>query len=140
MSELDRQTILSHLKPEQPVYLATCEDCQPYVRPMTLIFYNNHFYFATGTTDAKNRQIKSNPRVEICLPIKEETGNGYVRVMGFLNLIDDNSIRQEIFDKFKFISNYFNDSFDPGYTLYQMVWQKVDYIKPGEEKAVTLIW
>lgn len=140
MIDNNKQTIIDMLKPTQMVYLATSEDNQPHVRPMTLIYHLGKFYFATGSWDSKARQIASNPKVEICLTLKEESGTGYVRVIGNLDIINDLEIKKEISSVADFITYYFKEPSDPGFVLYKMNCQKAEYMQPGEQLATKFDW
>lgn len=140
MSENNKQTVLEKLKPQQMVFVATCFKQQPYVRPMTLIYDKERFFFATGASDAKAAQIAANPRVEICLLIKEDKYSGYIRARGKLLTISDAAVRNEIFIAAPFISHYWKESTDPGFALYQMEWNQVEYMKPGDDLSSTIPW
>lgn len=132
--------IKSLLKPEQMIYLSTSMDNQPKVRPVTLIYNKNRFFFATGANDAKVKQISANPNVEMCLSLKNEAGGGYVRASGKLELMTDADIRKEIYDGHTFLSYFWKEPTDQSYVLYQMTWKQVEYLKPGEMLATTLDW
>jgi general stress protein 26 len=140
MNQILKQEVLALLKPEQMVYLSTSIDNQPKVRPVTLIYNKNRFFFATGANDAKVQQISSNPQVEICLTIKNETNSGYVRAGGILELISDSSIRKEIYEEASFLHYFWKAPTDPSYVLYQMNWHTVEYMKPGETLATKFDW
>jgi len=140
MNEFLKQEILALLKPEQMVYLSTSMENQPKVRPVTLIYNKNRFFFATGANDAKVKQIASNPNVEMCLSIKTETNGGYVRASGILELITDSNTRQEIFEEASFLHYFWKAPTDPSYVIYQMTWQQVEYLKPGEDLATKFDW
>jgi len=140
MSELIKNEILALLKPEQVVYLATSCENQPYNRPVTLIYNKNRFYFATGSIDAKTEQLKLNPLLEICLPIKDEKYSGYVRFTGNAEAVSDSVVRKEIYDEASFLSYFWKESTDPSYVLYQMTWQKAEYMKPGEHLSTKIDW
>jgi general stress protein 26 len=140
MPESIRQSILSILKPLQTVMLATCHEGKPHVRPMILIYHQEKFFFATGTADAKARQIAQNPNVEMCLYIDEEKGSCYVRASGILEAVVDPEIRSMVHQVAKFIQNYFPLPDDPGFALYRMHWQSVEYMKPGQSQTETIDW
>lgn len=140
MTKSIKKIVLELLNPQQMVFVATSFNDQPYVRPMTLIYNKKRFFFATGSNDAKAAQIAVNPLVEICLPLKVGKYSGYVRARGKLLTITDKTVRQDIFDAAAFIGYYWQEPTDPGYVLYQMQWQEVDYLKPGDNLATTISW
>lgn len=51
------KTLRNYLKDKMMVDLATVEGLQPRVRPITLMYYKDSFWIATGKSDAKSRQI-----------------------------------------------------------------------------------
>jgi general stress protein 26 len=140
MSENVREKVLSILQPMQTVMLATCSDGKPHVRPMILIYHQNKFFFASGTSDAKAGQIAENSNAEMCLYFDTENSSGYVRAAGNLETIKDHGTRSEIHQVAEFIQSYFPKSDDPGFALYQMHWQTVEYMKPGQSRTETINW
>lgn len=135
-----RQEIMSHFQPTQMVDLATCDQGQPRLRPMTLICYEGRFFFATGAADNKCAQIDANPRVEFCYLLKTETNTGYIRAAGTLGKITDNIMKKTIADHATYIYHYWSDPADEGYRLFEMQIQQVLYLKPGEMEAIVIDW
>jgi len=132
--------ILAIFKPTQPIYLATMEDDQPHVRPMTLIYFRQRWFFATGSKDAKTRQLASHPKVEFCLPLADPKGNGYLRGIGITNPITDLPTRKQVADHATFLYDYWNDVDDPDMLLYEIQVRSIAWLKPGDmlENKVTL--
>lgn len=124
--------ILETLKPTQMVHLATCENGQPRLRPMTLICKDGRLFFATGSTDSKSSQIAVNPQAEFCLLLQSATNSGYLRGSGRLLQIEDISLRKEIADFATFIYDYWQDPADPGYRLYELELKQLRLMQPGE--------
>ena len=71
--------IWDHFNEQQYVFLATTDGTQPRVRPVTLLYIQNRLFVATGTKDAKVKQIKQNPKTEFCLLIEKEEKKGTIR-------------------------------------------------------------
>ena len=57
-----KEEVLNHFKDYQIVYLATAEENQPRVRPVTLLYLDKKFWITTGTDNAKVKQIRTNPK------------------------------------------------------------------------------
>ena len=79
-----------------PVFhLATVEGDQPRVRGMLLFRADeNGLIFHTASTKDVYTQIMNNPKVEMCF-----SGNGtQVRVTGVLEHVEDNELKEEIFN------------------------------------------
>ena len=140
MNNTFKTEILTILKPEQMVYLSTCVNNQPRVRPVTLMYNDAGFFIATGVNDAKVAQIAANPKIEICLLLKSDTNAGYVRARGSLTIITNTDMRKAIYDCHHFLSHYWKESTNPDYVLYQMDWKVVEYMKPGDDLAISFDW
>lgn len=124
--------ILDTLQATQMVHLATCENGQPRLRPMTLICKGRRLYFATGATDHKSAQIAANPRAEFCLLYRDGANTGYLRGSGTLAQVDEVPRKKEIADFATFIYDYWQDAADPGYRLYELQLDQLRYMKPGD--------
>jgi len=122
------------------VFVATSFEGQPYVRPMTLINSPKGFFLATGSNDNKTRQIAVNPKVEICRLSQNETNSGYIRARGILEQINDQDLRTSIYTEVGFLKKYWSDPSSQDYVLYKMIWLEVDFMKPGDDLAVTIPW
>lgn len=72
MKSAIKKEIFGFFKLTQPVYLSTADGNKPRVRPVTLIWFEDKFWIATGSGDAKVKQIYSNGNMEFCLPIKDD--------------------------------------------------------------------
>lgn len=137
--EAVKQEVWDHMKESQCVYLATAEADQPRVRPVTLLDIDRKFWIATGMRSAKARQMMRNPNVELCLPLSEKCGEGYVRIAGIATLQKDARIRSEIGEKIPFLAEYWSGTDDPGFGLFRITRVEVEYLRPGDSDAVTFI-
>ena len=73
------------LKHAQVYYLATVDGDQPRVRPFgTILIYEGKLYIQTGRKKNVSKQIKKNPKVELCA----FDGKTWLRLTG--KLVDDN--------------------------------------------------
>ena len=62
--------VAAFLKQAGTYYLATCEGDQPRVRPFgTAHLFEGRLYIQTGKKKAVSRQLKANPKLEICASI-----------------------------------------------------------------------
>jgi len=127
--------IFAIFKPTQTVYLATMEDDQPYVRPVTLIYYQNRWFIATGSSDAKSRQLNNHPKLEFCLPLSDPTGGGYIRGIGISNSVTDLFTKKEVAEHAPFLYDYWNDVDNPDMVLYEIRIKSFAYLKPGDMLA-----
>jgi general stress protein 26 len=122
----------SHFEDFQYVFLATVESNQPRVRPVTLIYFDDKFWFMTGTKSAKVRQIRKNSKIEFCLYLQKEGNGCYVRVAGVARIIMDKERKSKIAEHCDFFSKYWKSVDDPDYTLIEMLPIEIEYLNPGE--------
>ena len=92
--------IMSSFNEQQVVSLATTEEKQPRVRPMTLIHMDGKFYMITGARGGKNarklEQIRENPRFEYYLTLKGTEMDGFIRGMGKTWEQEDKATKKKI--------------------------------------------
>jgi general stress protein 26 len=120
-----------YLKKLQMVHLATAEADQPRLRPMTMIWWENRFWFATGAQDRKAIQIKTNPKAEWCMIIPGEGCTGYLKGSGSLRGEADPAVRQAFADYAVFVYDYWKDANDPDFVLYEMQIEELKLMLPG---------
>jgi general stress protein 26 len=137
--EESKAEVWRHFAEVQRVYLATTEKDQPRVRPVTLIDYDEKFWIATGVESQKACQIRGNPSVEFCLPLADGDASGYIRVAGVADPVEDAARRKEIGERFGFFGEYWSGPDDPDYLLLRITRVEVEYLSPGEMKAVTFL-
>jgi len=121
------------LKNLQPVAVATVDQLRPRVRPMTLICKQERLFLATGLRDAKVEQLKTQPYLELYLALKNEAGNGYLRISGKVEPVRQVQTKKEIADFAHFIYDYWEDPANEDYVLYELHAQEWRYLKPGED-------
>ena len=134
-----RREIWDRLEASQCVYLATAEANQPRVRPVTLLDIDRKFWIATGTRSAKARQMQRNPNVELCLPLHEECGDGYIRISGVATIITDPETIERIGSRVPFLTEYWESVNDPEFCLVRITRVEVEYLKPGHVEVTTFI-
>ena len=134
-----QQEVWSLLKDSQCVYLATVEADQARVRPVTLLDLDEKFWIATSPRSAKARQIRRNPNVEFCIPLQDESGNGYIRVAGVASIITDLETRSAIGDRIPFLTEHWTGANDPDFCLIRVTRVEIEYLKPGESVPTTFL-
>lgn len=127
--------LIAHLKKLQVVHFASSDYGQPRVRPVTLIYYNNRLYVATGSDDAKVKQVKHNNQVEICLDIKDKKSTGYIRFTGICIVIDDLQTKEYVMAEAEFIKDFWPTADAPGFTLLMIKPEHAEYMPLGEMVA-----
>jgi len=127
-----KKEILRHLKGSPHIFLATEEDDQPRVRPVTCINYEERFWVLTGTGNAKVKQIQKNPKMEFCLLFEERGNHGYVRAAGFAKIIKDRETKIRVAKHCDFFSEHWKSPDDPDYTLLELNLNEIEYLRPNE--------
>lgn len=87
-------------------YLATMDGDQPRVRAFAMWFADETgFYFHTGDTKAVCRQLRANPKVEVCFyaPSPAPGRSTMMRVEGRVEFLDDIELKRRLFDERPFL-------------------------------------
>lgn len=130
------EEVLSLFGEQQVVYLATADDLQPRVRPMTLIKMGEGFYMITGARGgvqaAKLAQIRRNPRVEYYMTLEGDDGNGFIRGEGVAAEVDDEDTKKKVYDRIGWARNFFDTFEHPDYVLIEIMHTGFSYRRPGE--------
>jgi len=111
--------------------VATCDDGQPHVRPMMLIYVDGVFHYATGTTDAKVAQFTGNPKTEVCVLIGDGEDGGSLRMTGEMSFVYDEDVRAKIHGCVGFIQGFWEEPQDPGFTLLEFKPRTLQLMRPG---------
>ncbi|TES90927.1 MAG: hypothetical protein E3J87_08925 [Candidatus Cloacimonadota bacterium] len=130
-----KNEVWNHFKDVQSIFLATCDGKKARVRPVTLIYFNDKFWIATGANDAKIKQLKDNNNIEFCLMLEENESRGYIRGAGAANIVQDNGTKKLLADNIPFFKDVWKDSEDPDFALLEIAIQEIEYMKPGKFEA-----
>jgi general stress protein 26 len=130
--DLSLKDIWNHFKDFQHVCLATVDDDQPRVRPVTLVHFDGKFWITTDTESAKINQIHVNPRVEFCLLFQEGDMDCCIRVGGLAKIIKDKATRAKIAKHCAFFSEHWKSVDDPSFTLLEICPSEIEYVSPSK--------
>ena len=93
------------LKEADVYYLATMEGDQPRVRPFgTAHIFEGKLYMQTGKVKGVYKQLKENPKAEICACIKDQ----WLRVSGELIEDDRREARQSMLDDYPSLQSMYS--------------------------------
>ena len=93
------------LKEADVYYLATMEGDQPRVRPFgTANIFEGKLYIQTGKVKGVYKQLKENPKAEICACIKDQ----WLRVSGELIEDDRREARQSMLDDYPSLQSMYS--------------------------------
>jgi len=127
-----QQEMLSWIKQNQYVYLATSDKNRPHVRPVVLFIHDERYFVATFSGDSKVSQISNNKLVEVCVPLVDDGHTGYVRLSGHASLVHNAALKAEASERCFFFDEYFSGYDDPDYTLIELDFDYAEYLRPGE--------
>lgn len=100
------EKVLQFLDEVGTYYLATVEGDQPRVRPFgTALVYNDKLYIQTGKVKNISKQLKENPKAEICA-FKD---GKWVRITG--NLVEDDTreVKTLMLEKMPVLRHMYNE-------------------------------
>lgn len=119
------------------VYLATLsEEGAPRVRPLTLMFDQDRFFFGTSRASDKARQIHKDGRVEFVVSFVSGGFSGYLRVNGLTREIADKALVERITTEQGYpVAEYWKGVDDPDFLFFEVVPKRIHYMKPGAETA-----
>ena len=101
------QRVLEFLKKAEVYYLATVEGDQPRVRPFgTIHEFEGKLYIQTGKIKPTSKQIKANPKVEICA-FMEDT---WLRVV--CELVEDDRVeaKKSMLDAYPYLRKMYDEN------------------------------
>ncbi len=87
-------------------FIATAEGDQPRVRGFLLWYADESgFYFHTGTTKNVCRQLKKNPKLEVCFiaPSQNQADIKMMRVSGKVKFVDDLKLKARLLEERPFL-------------------------------------
>ncbi|NIT36512.1 MAG: pyridoxamine 5'-phosphate oxidase family protein [candidate division Zixibacteria bacterium] len=119
-------------------YLATiARRGQPTLRPVSFFLVGRKICFSTYSGDAKVKQIKKNPHVEVCIPVNRGRWRGYYRIAGAAELVADPAARKTIFKKGPYAAEgYWEGADDPRLAIVVVKAEASRYLPPGKYKEV----
>ena len=109
--------IYEFLKECGTYFLATCEGDQPRVRAFgTINIFEDKLYIQTGKSKNVSKQIESNPKVEICGLLKDESK--WIIVTGVLKRDDRVIAKKSMLDSYPNLRGMYDENDDNTEVLY----------------------
>lgn len=119
-------------------HLATLEGDQPRVRMMALIAHKRRLWMATKTHWEKVAQIGKNPKSEISLPARDNSGVGCIRITARAVLVQDSETRKDLASSIPWFSDYWKSPEDPNFTLLAFEPERILYDHPSDGRKYTV--
>ncbi len=133
-----KQEIWENFGQQQHIFLATTERDQPRVRPVTLMYFQGKFFVATGSDDAKIKQIKQNPKTEFCLLLEKSQGKGTIRAECQARIVEDKNVKADVFNRIPFLKEFWETPEDRNYALLNLQPIRFEYMRPGSIQTVEI--
>ncbi|NQT08975.1 pyridoxamine 5'-phosphate oxidase family protein [Candidatus Bathyarchaeota archaeon] len=114
------------------VILATSEEDQPRLRPVTLIHLDGRFLITTGNESKKVDHILKNPKVEFLMLLLEDGNTGYVRGRCVASILDDKDIKRVLYEKIPHVSQLWEGPEDEDLTIIELEPVEYDYMRQGD--------
>jgi uncharacterized pyridoxamine 5'-phosphate oxidase family protein len=109
------QEVYDFLKKANTYYLATVEGDQPRVRPFgTVDIFDGKLYIQTGKSKDVSKQIKANPKIEICA----FDGDKWIRVQAVAVEDDRREAKQHMLDAYPQLKDRYSADDDNTQVLY----------------------
>jgi uncharacterized pyridoxamine 5'-phosphate oxidase family protein len=127
------EEVYEFLKKCGTYYIATTDGDQPRVRPFgTVLIFENKLYIQTGKVKNVSKQIKKNPKIEICAV----DGPKWVRVEAVAVEDDRTEARQKMLDAYPQLKNMYAADDGNCEVLYLKNARATFYSFGGEPRAV----
>jgi uncharacterized pyridoxamine 5'-phosphate oxidase family protein len=127
------EEVYEFLKKCGTYYIATMDGDQPRVRPFgTVLIFENKLYIQTGKVKNVSKQIKKNPKIEICAV----NGGTWIRVEAVAVEDDRTESKQKMLDAYPQLKNMYSADDGNCQVLYLKVATATFYSFGGEPRAV----
>jgi len=120
-------------------YLATLDNDQPRVRAMQFWFADKTgFYFQTGTIKELYKQVKTNPKVEVCFYTPGKMIGTMLRVAGEIEFVDDKQMKEKVMVERPFLKEMGLTSESPNLIIFRIThgeahfWTMETNLKPKQ--------
>ncbi len=112
---MNYEKALTFLKNRSVCFLATCDEGQPRVRPMSYYLKaDDRLWMATYKDSRKVSQIEKNCKVEICFADDEYQ---HIRVEAEGEVRTDKASREKLWEASETLHNYFESVNDPKFAI-----------------------
>ena len=123
---------------ENPLcFLATIEGNQPRVRALGFWFADETgFYLQTGEVKEVYRQLKKNPKTELCFYHHEGTIGKMLRIAGEVEFMEDRALKERVLRERPFLKSFGLTVDSPGLIIFRIAhgkahfWTMEDNLKP----------
>ncbi|MBP1667745.1 MAG: pyridoxamine 5'-phosphate oxidase-related FMN-binding protein [Bacteroidetes bacterium] len=118
-------------------FLATTQGNQPRVRALGFWFADETgFYLQTGEVKEVYRQLKKNPKTELCFYHHEGTIGKMLRIAGEVEFMEDRALKERVLRERPFLKSFGLTVDSPGLIIFRIAhgkahfWTMEDNLKP----------
>jgi len=133
------KTLKKKFSKHNEVIFATTEDKQPRMRPMTLIFDPEGFFFATDSKSDKVTHIRENPKSEFILQLVNGVNHGYIRCKCSSKENTNMKLREKLFTENSFMGNHWKGYDDPEMMIIQLKPSAFYVMEPGKNNIEKML-
>jgi uncharacterized pyridoxamine 5'-phosphate oxidase family protein len=127
------EEVYEFLKKSGTYYIATMDGDQPRVRPFgTVLIFENKLYIQTAKAKNVSKQIKKNPKIEIC----SMSGDKWIRVEAVAVEDDRTEVRQKMLDAYPQLKSMYSADDGNNQVLYLKNATATFYTFGGEPKII----
>lgn len=102
-------------------FLATLEGDQPRVRALGFWFADDSgFYFQTGAVKDLYRQLKDNPKTEVCFFRQGPRAGAVLRVSGSVEFLDDEQLKKKVMIERPFLKDFGLSADSPDLVIFRI--------------------
>ncbi|UFS61672.1 pyridoxamine 5'-phosphate oxidase family protein [Sulfurimonas sp. HSL-3221] len=105
--------ILAFITQNPVCTLATAQVDQPHVRGFLSNIIGGKLYFTSSTAKAVGRQLRANPKVELCY-LSQDFAT-MLRIRAHMKAVDDRAIKQQLIETREYLAHFSAD--DPSFML-----------------------
>jgi len=132
-------TCIEFANENKTCYLATLDNDQPRVRAMQFWFADQTgFYFQTGIIKDLYKQVKTNPKVEVCFYKPDKMSGTMLRVAGKIEFVNDKQLKEKVMVERPFLKEMGLTSESPTLIIFRIAhgeahfWTMETNLKPKE--------
>ena len=132
-------TCIEFANENKTCYLATLDKDQPRVRAMQFWFADQTgFYFQTGTIKELYKQVKTNPKVEVCFYTPGQMIGSMLRIAGKIEFVDDKQMKEKVMVERPFLKEMGLTSESPNLIIFRIThgeahfWTMETNLKPKQ--------
>jgi pyridoxamine 5'-phosphate oxidase len=125
---MDIQDCIEFTNANPYCFLATTEDTQPRVRALGFWFADKTgFYFQTGKNKEFYRQLRENPKTEVCFYHNEGSIGRMLRISGEVEFVEDRGLKERVMRDRPFLKSFGLTIDSPGLIIFRIVHGKAHF-------------